>query len=201
MRSHALSAIIAAGVLLAGCAQGIPPLNFSVPNVGPSATKIPAEAKSITVSMARPDEQTGQLRAGNETIAPYWKTSLEEALNKMAIFQDDAPKKVSLSVKVLKLDVPGGGSSMTTDAGARYELIDRSNGAVIFTTDINTSGTTPADFAFLGLARARESVNRAVQNNILQFLQALQTVNIDKPMFPPAAASPPIGKPSTAPTS
>src|SRR6266851_4054019 len=133
MRLHSLSTIIAASVLLAGCAQGIPPLNFSVPNVGPSATKIPAEAKSITVSMARPDEQTGQLRAGNETIAPYWKTSLEEALNKMAIFQDDAPKKVSLSVKVLKMDVPGAGISMTTDTGARYEIIDRSNGSIIFT--------------------------------------------------------------------
>jgi hypothetical protein len=79
-------------------------------------------------------------------------------------------------------------------------LIDRSNGTVIFTTDVNSSGTTPADFAFLGLARARESVNRAVQNNILQFLQALETVNVNKPMFP-AAASPINGKPSTAPTS
>lgn len=178
-------------LLLSACAQGVPPLNFSVPNVGPSATHIPAEVKSITVSMARPDEQTGHpLQAGNETIAPFWKTSLEEALNTMTIFQDDASKKVSLSVKVMKIDIPTAGFSMTTDVGARYEILDRSNGAVIYTANINTSGTTPADFAFLGIARARESVNRAVQNNILQFLQALQTVNIDKPMFPGTAQAP-----------
>jgi hypothetical protein len=141
--------------------------------------------------MARPDEQTGNpLQAGNETIAPYWKTSLEEALNKMSIFQDDAPKKVSLSVKVLKIDLPSAGLSMTTDVGARYELLDRINGSIIYTATINTSGTTPADFAFLGVARARESVNRAVQNNITQFLQALESVNINKPMFPSVSQSP-----------
>ena len=30
----------------------------------------------------------------------------------------------------------------------------------------------------------RESINRAVQNNITQFLQALETVDVQKPMFP-----------------
>jgi len=184
--------------LLTACAQGVPPLNFSVPNVGPSRVHIPAEVKSITVSMARPDEQTSRpLRAGNETIAPYWKAAIEEALNKMVIFQDDAPKKVSLSVKVLKIDTPTAGISMTTDVGARYEILDRGNGAVIFTTDINTRGTTPGDFAFLGLARARESVNRAVQNNILQFLQALETVDINRPMIP--AVQPAVIRPPTRP--
>jgi hypothetical protein len=183
--------LIVALLLLSACAQGIPPLNFSVPNVGPSATHIPAEVKSITVSMARPDEQTGNpLQAGNETIAPFWKTSLEEALNTMTIFRDDAPKKVSISVKVLKIDMPIAGFSMTTDVGARYEILDRTDGAIIYTANINTSGTTPLDFAFAGVARLRESVNRAVQNNILQFLQALQTVNVNRPMFPGAAKAP-----------
>jgi len=48
-----------------------------------------------------------------------------------------------------------------------------------------------ADFNFfgsglsgLGLARMRESINRAVQNNITQFLQSLETVDVQKPMFP-----------------
>jgi hypothetical protein len=183
-------AIIFVGLLLSACTHGVPPLNFSVPNVGPSATKIPAEVRSITVSMARPDETTGKLSGDNSTLAT-WKNGIEEALDKMAIFQDDAPKKVSIAVKVLKLDAPGGGLEMTTQTSARYEIIDRSNGAVIYTTDINSSGTTPADFDFLALARARESVNRAVQNNILQFLQALATVDPSKPMFPAAAPAAP----------
>lgn len=181
MKRLMIAAII---LLVAGCAQSIPPLNFSVPNVGPSKTKIQAELRSITVSMARPDEARGDVMAGMEVVVPIWKSALEEALNKMAIFRDDAPGKLSLAVKVLKIDVPAAGISFTTQTAARYELIDRSNGAVVYTSDINSSGTTPGDFAFLGRARARESVNRAVQNNILLFLQALETVNVNKPMFP-----------------
>lgn len=102
----------------------------------------------------------------------------------MAIFQDDAAKKVNISVKILRLDIPGAGASMTTETAARYEIMDRKTGDIIFTQDIPSSGTTPWDHAFLGIARVRESINRAVQNNITQFLQALETVDVQKPMFP-----------------
>jgi hypothetical protein len=180
---HLLISAIAA-VLLSGCGS-IPPLNFSVPNVGISQKKIYAEMKSMTVTIARPDEKTGELPVGMEQMVPQlWQTALTEALNKMAIFQDDATKKVNVSVKILKLSPPGAGASMTTATAARYEIIDRKTGDIIFTQDISASGTTPYDYAFLGVARAQESINRAVQNNITQFLQALETVDIQKPMFP-----------------
>ncbi len=170
--------------VLSGCGS-VPPLNFSVPNVGVSQKKIDAEMKSMTVTIARPDEKTGDLPLGMEQLVPQiWQTSLTEALNKMAIFQDDAVKKVNVSVKILKLNPPGAGLAMTTETAARYEITDRKTGDVIFTQDITSSGTTPLDYAFMGVARARESINRAVQNNITQFLQALETVDVQKPMFP-----------------
>lgn len=181
--------------VLSGCGT-VPPMNFSVPNVGLSQKKIDAELKSMTVSVARPDEQKGELKlrlagldqngqsSGEQMVPQLWQTSLTESLNRMAIFQDDAAKKVNLSVKILKLDVPSAGVSFTTFTTARYEIMDRKTGDLIFTQDISSSGTTPADTAFLGLARMRESVNRAVQNSITQFLQALETVDVQKPMFP-----------------
>jgi hypothetical protein len=179
-----LLVVLLAAALLAGCGS-IPPLNFSVPNVGVSQRKLDAEMKSMTVTIARPDEKTGNLPVGMENLVPQlWQTALTEALNKMAIFQDDGAKKVNVSVKILKLDIPPAGISFTTDTAARYEILDRKTGDIIFTQDIASSGTTPADYAYLGVARARESVNRAVQNNITQFLQSLETVNIQKPMFP-----------------
>jgi len=185
------------GMILVGCGS-IPPANFSVPNVGLSQKKINAEMKSLTVSVARPDEKTGELdlrmvsldmngsggTSGDLATPQLWQAALTEALNRMAIFQDDAAKKVNLSVKILKLDVPNGGISFTTLATARYEIMDRKNGDLIYSQDISSSGTTPADYAFLGMARMRESINRAVQNNISQFLQALETVDVNKPMFP-----------------
>lgn len=177
-------AILIATFALAGC-QSLPPINFSVPNVGYSTKKIDAELKSMTVSIARADEKTGDLPAGMETLVPQlWQTSLQEALNKMAVFNDDAPNKVNLTVKILKLNIPSFGAGMTTEVAARYEILDRKTGAVIFTQDINSKGEVPFDYAFAGVTRARESINRSVQNNITQFLQSLQTVDVTKPMFP-----------------
>ena len=177
---------------LAGCGQ-IPPLNFSVPNVGLSEHHLDAEVRSITVTLARPDEQVGEIdivlaemaaNASGAGLASQWHVALQEALNRSLIFRDGGSKTVSIAVKVMKLAVPDAGFSLTTEAVARYEVIDRANGDLIFSQDVSSSGTTPADHAFLAAARARESVNRAVQNNIALFLQAAETIDLAKPMFP-----------------
>jgi len=168
---------------LSGC-QPMPPLNFSVPNVGYSHTKLDAELRSITVTLARPDETKGNLPAGTEELPRLWESALEEALNRMTVFQDDAQKRVNLSVKILALDMPVFGASLTTNTIARYELLDRANGDIIYTEEISSSGTVPFDYSFAAIVRLRESINRAAQNNISQFLQALETVDVNKPMFP-----------------
>ncbi|NYZ15304.1 UDP-N-acetylglucosamine acyltransferase [Azospirillum sp. RWY-5-1] len=183
---------------LSACGPQLPPLNFSVPNVGPTQTKLNAELKAITVGVARPDEATGDLEYGVESVAPLWKTAIEEAVTKMAIFRDDAPRKLSLAVKILKVKMPAFGGTMVTESAARYEIIDRSDGSIIFSTDVDTKGEVPFEYAFIGVVRARESANRSIQNNILQFLQQLETVNLERPMFP--AGRPAPQNSPTAPT-
>ena len=169
------------------------PVSFSAPNIGVSSTKLDAELKSLTVTVARPDEAIGKIQVPivfcHDTLefcpisfyTGLWKTALEEAFNRMAIFKDDSPKKVSLAVKILKFQVS---EFPATHTSARYEIIDRSDGSIIFTTDISTTGDVPFDYAFVARVRLLESVNRSVQNNIIQFLQVLETVDMDKPMFP-----------------
>ncbi|MGY1521528.1 UDP-N-acetylglucosamine acyltransferase [Luteimonas sp. A482] len=175
---------IAFAIAITGCASN-PPLNFSVPNVGVAQHKLDADMRSLTVSLARPDEAKGKIPAAAQHEVPQmWESALTEALNRMAIFSDNSPRKVSVSVKVLELDVPAFGASMTTKTGARYEIIDRETGAIIYTQDIFAEGLVPAGYAFAGVIRARESINRSVQNNIAQFLQALATIDVSKPMFP-----------------
>lgn len=182
MKKFLAAAILAAS--LAGCASN-PPLNFSVPNVGVSSKKVDGELKSLTVTLARPDEAKGKMPAAAQHEVPQmWQTALTEALNKMAIFRDDAPVKLNLAVKILALDVPNFGATMTTKTIARYELIDRATGSIVYTQDVSASGEVPFDYAFVGMVRARESVSRSAQNNIAQFLQALETVDVSKPMFP-----------------
>ena len=189
MKFRASLAVAILSILMVGCASR-PPMNFSVPNVGVSQKKIDAEMKSMTVTIARPEEKTGSLPAGMEqTVPTQWQTSLTEALNKMAIFQDDATKKVNVSVKILKLELPGFGAGKTTETAARYEITDRKTGDLIYAQDIQSKGEVPWDYAFEGITRAIESINRAVQNNISQFLQALETVDASKPMFPANVAA------------
>lgn len=182
MKNLLIAAFLA--VAFTGCATN-PPLNFSVPNVGVSTKKVDAELKSLTVTLARPDEAKGDIPAAAQTEVPQmWQNALTEAINHMAIFRDDAPIKLSLSVKILALDVPSFGASFTTRTIARYELIDRANGSIVYTQDVTAEGMVPAGYAFAGVIRARESINRSAQNNIAQFLQALETVDPTRPMFP-----------------
>lgn len=172
---------------LTGCAAP-PPLNFSVPDVGVSKSKIEAEVKAITVTLARPDEAKGDMPMGIEGITNFWKESLQEAIDRMAIFKDGATTKLSIQVKILAFESPLFGASMTSKSIARYELIDRATGSIVYTQDIAAEGVVPATYAFAGITRARESINRAAQNNIKLFLQALETVDVNKPMFPSTAS-------------
>jgi len=169
---------------LSGCAQP-PPLNFSVPDVGASKTKIDAEVKTITVTMATPDEANGDMPSWIDiNTTNLWKESLQEAIDRMAIFKDDSSNKISIQVKILALDIPAMGASFTTKSVARYEIINRSNGAIVYTQDVSAEGFVPASYAFPGVTRAWESVNRSASNNIKQFVQALETAGINKSLFP-----------------
>ena len=188
MRAFPTAVILS--VMLVGCSPQLPPLNFSVPNTGLSERPLDAEVRSLTVTLGRPDEQVGPIEwelidvTGGGTITAAWQTAMQEALDRTLIFRDGGAKKVSIAVKILKIDSPEVGFDMTTDTAARYEVIDRTNGDIIYTQDIAASGTTPMDHAFLGVVRMRESVNRAVQNNISLFLQAAETIDLGRPMFP-----------------
>lgn len=178
-----LVSIFAFTIFVAGCAAP-PPVNFSVPDVGVSTKKIDAEVKAITVTLARPDEKKGDMPLGIESITNFWKESLQESLDRMAIFKDDSKNKVSIQVKILAFDIPSFGFEMSSKSIARYEIIDRNTGGIIYTQEFSSKGIVPVGHAFMGVTRARESINRAAQNNIKQFLQAIETIDIDKPMFP-----------------
>lgn len=179
MKKIGLSVVIAFGFLLfSGCAS-IPPMDFSVQNVNVSQHKINAEVKSITVAVASKDEIVGEVPMGMEIVVPQlWQTALTDALNKMAIFQDDATKKVNISVKITRLEIPTFGTSVTTESGAKYEITDRKTNEIIFSQYISAPGFVPFNYNSLGVIRGRESINRAVKDNIKQFLESLRNVNI-----------------------
>ena len=167
-----LLALIAMG--LSSACSPPQPLNFSVQNVQPSPVAVDADLREVTVTPAAPNERTGPLPPAVAGLTSTWKEATQEALARAAIFNDDSRQHVNLEVKVLKLDAPAAGITFPTDTDARYTLIDRGSGGVVFSQVISSEGTTPMDFAFLGVIRARESINRSVQKNIAAFIDALE---------------------------
>ena len=46
-----------------------------------------------------------------------------------------------------------------------------------------SEGVVPMDYAFVGLVRAQESVNRSARNNIADFINLLNDADISNPIF------------------
>jgi hypothetical protein len=158
-------------------------------NVQPSPTVIDADLKVITVTPGAPTERTGELPPAVAALAAPWQVATEEALGRAAIFNDNSQRHVNLEVKILKFDAPSAGVTFPTDTDARYTVVDRSTGTPLFSQVISAEGTTPYDFAFVGAIRARESINRAAQNNIAAFIRSLASSPIAAPRLRPTTVS------------
>ena len=176
MKKYIATAALVSGLMLSGCS--VAPLNFTPANVAPSSIRHNAALVSTNVTVASSTEATGKLNtAGAEAdVASLWKSTLDDALVRMAIFRDDSPNKLSLIVKILELDVRSLGFDTSTTA--RYELIDRNTGKTIFTTDIKTSGKASD---YVGNDRARKSASRSVQANIEEFLVQIERAKLSHP--------------------
>lgn len=170
--------LLLASLFSLGACESIPPLDFAVANVDVVDNRKDAELRSLTVGYATKENQLGKIQT-NHLIPPLWKESLTDALNRSLTFTDDSDLKVNLAVKIVEFDIPEAGVTMTSTAGATYEIFDRSTGKVIFKTTIQTDGVVPMDYAFLGIARAQESMNRAVRNNVMEFISVLDSSNFE----------------------
>ena len=148
-------------IALSGCSSA-PPLNFTVQNIQPT------------------NHKKGNIEAGMEILPQLWKASLDDALARNTAFKDDASKKVNIVVKVLAMNLPSIGATMTSTSIAQYQIIDRENGKALYTKEISADGVVPFSYSLMGSIRSRESINRAVQNNIAAFLTELDNVNIEK---------------------
>ena len=162
-------------ILLGSACNTIPPLDMTLTSV-PDVDQKELELKSVTVGyVAKTRSVTLDT---NHLVPPAWETALEDAINRSLIFGDDKERNITISVRINHFDIPAAGFAMTSDCGAIYEIMDRSNGDIIFTTDVRTNGTTPVDYAFAGVIRVQESMNRCVRNNIGTFLNRLDAADV-----------------------
>ena len=176
-----LCVLVVVLLALGGCASA-PPLDFTVQDVGTLQNRKEAELRSITVGYAT-KSQTGKNIESDAGLPPIWKEALQDALNRSLAFKDDAALKVNLSVRIVEVDAPAMGASMTTKVGAIYEIVDRATGDLLMAETVMSEGVVPIGYSLLGFTRARESVNRSVRNNIADFIAKLETVDFTKPIF------------------
>jgi len=167
-------------LFLVGCVSA-PPVDFTVQDVGMVDNRLNAELLSLTVGYA-PQAQQRTVES-DASIPPVWKESLQDAINRSLIFRDDQSKKVNLSVRITEFDIPLMGLEMTTRVSAIYEIVDRSNGDLLFAEEISSEGVVPLNYSIIGLTRAIESWNRAVRNNISDFITQLSQAGIALPVF------------------
>jgi len=182
---------------LVGC-ETMPPMDFTVRDVGIVPIRKNVELKSVTVGFA-PQSQQGNVdleyilyatRMGDplpvsemKPVQPVWKEGLRDAINRSLIFRDDMPIKVSLSVRITDFYPPGGSLDGITVAAAIYEIIDRDTGDLLFSELIKSKGVTPFSTALNGWVRLRESANLAIRNNIANFINRLQNADLSKPIY------------------
>ena len=164
---NTFAALIPFTLFLTGCGSTIPPLDFTVRDV-PTVTRQDVELVSVTVGYV--PKTKGMKIETNHLVPPSWQSALEDAINRSLVFGDDKERKVSISVRIDHFDLPAAGFTMTSNCGAVYEILDRSSGDLIFDVRIFSSGSVPTDYAFVGVVRAAESINRCARNNISEFL-------------------------------
>lgn len=169
-------------ILLLGCSAPAV-LNFTPSDLSPVsvAQKINAEIKTINVSIATKEEQKGYLQVGffgnqyEQSFKSTFKDAIEESLARTAIFNDDSNNKVSLSAKVLKFDSPGNNTTSNTYMIVKYEFLNRKTGMSVYTTEIDSFGSVPLNYAFIGDVRFTEARNRAVKENIKKLINDLKS--------------------------
>ena len=185
--NNTLTLILSIG-LLSACAS-VPPLNFT-PNDDDiqikKARTINAEVKTITVSSAKSNEQIGKIQVGfggnqyESSLKETLKSSLEESLIKSKLFKDDSENKLSLLVKIMKLESPDGGLNFKTYTTIRYKLIERKNGHTVYDKLITSTGEIPFNYSVLGIARFHEARNISMRNNIKNFINDINSNGLSK---------------------
>jgi hypothetical protein len=165
--------IIVSFAALGACSA--PSLQFVPANVEVSPHKIDAALISTVVTVAPKSESTGKIDiAGSEAdVTSLWKSALDDTLLRAAIFRDASPRHLTLTVKVIKLKKTSF-LGFGVNSGARYQLIDRDTGKVVFSKDVESVGHASD---YVGVNRVRKAVSRSVQQNITDFIQQLESAN------------------------
>ena len=147
-------------------------------SAAPAAARIDASLASVSVAPASPLIAVYPLPSTLGLFLPVWRAALQDALERKGIFRAGAPRRQGLDVTVLEFALSG----RILNVFARYQLFDVASHTLVFSTDIMSNqgwsglavGVTSLEDPAVATSH-RTEVNRAIEGNIVQFLDQLET--------------------------
>jgi hypothetical protein len=157
--------ILSSIALVAGCAAA-----------PPSFTPI----GEVSVQSDPAGLQNGQIKMifGADVIPLLWKNATESALAQSKVFDGTGERRFDVIVTIMMLKPPSEGLAINTPAKARYDVVDSKTRKIVYTIDVETVGRVAFGDSFSGAVRIRDSINRATQANIIEFINRLQAAKI-----------------------
>lgn len=138
---------------------------------------IEASLASVSVAPATPELAVYPLPSTLGLFLPVWRAALQDTLERNGIFRAGAPRRLTLEVTVLEFALTG----RILDILARYQLFDVASRTRVFSADIMSNqgwsglavGVPSLEDPAVATSH-RTEVNRAIEANIVQFLDQLE---------------------------
>ena len=132
MLKNILKPVVFLGIIITTGCTSIPPVDFTVADIGVVDNRKNVELKSLTVGFA-PQSQQGKVEA-NATIPPVWKEALQDALNaQLRRYVNES--ELSFDTELIFLQV-----ELLDNKSEAYEVVDRGS-ETIDTKDLAKEGT------------------------------------------------------------
>jgi hypothetical protein len=184
--------IVALVLLFLPCCVAASAAEVAPGDGAPATARIDAELASVTIEPASRGRAVYPLPSTLGLFLPVWRAALQDALERTGIFRAGAPRRLALEVKVLEFALSG----QILDVLARYQLFDVASHTLVFSADIMSNqgisglavGVTSLEDPAVATSH-RTEVNRAIEANIVQFLDQLEV--FARSQTPPA----PPGRP------
>lgn len=167
-RALLLASCVAAASFVTGCATPIRP-QVLVPPITVAEKSFPG---SVEVAVS------GIVTTPNVPLLDLniFRTALKDAVRQSQLFRGgllESGGDYLLDVNILSTEWPGPGISMTTTFTIRWKLTRKSTGEVLCDDITRTSHTKTLGDAFVGMTRARHSIEGAARDAIADGLKTI----------------------------
>lgn len=164
---------ISSVVSLTGCVTAPP--SFT-PIVSQTIGRHSGSLGSVSAQLDPNGLQDGQIKMvfGAEAIPILWRGATEAAISQSQVFDGQGDQKYDVIVTILVMKPPREGLTIKTPAKARYDVINAETRKIVFSTEVETVGRVAFGDNFVGMTRIKDSIDRATQSNIIEFLNRFQ---------------------------